>query len=1235
MELEHGLEWVDRLVKNRTGNPLTAMEIALLRGAWLGQTYEAIAQTTNYSASYLSRTFAPQLWQRLSTAFGESVTKKSFRACIERLAAGQIIAQQQGQDTEKQKNAPVLADHQASLAQTPATAIGCLNVDPLCDWGEAIDVSIFHGRTQELGKLTQWIVWDRCRLVALLGMGGIGKTALSVKLAQQIQEHFEFVVWRSLRNAPPLEDLLKDLILILSQQQDIELPRSTYEQTSRLLQYLQKHRCLLILDNGESILQSGDRAGHYLPQYEGYGQLLQRVGESSHQSCLVFTSREKPDEVAVLAGELSLVRVLQTIGLSAAESDGIFSSKSLSGSDADRQQLNELYGGNPLALKIVATSISEVFDGNISAFIQEKTAVFNGIRLLLDGQFNRLSDIEKQVMYWLAINRDWVTTQELQNDFFPALSKAKLLEALEYLRRRSLIECSTQGFTQQPVVMEYMTQKSIETVCDEICQQAPQLLSTYALLKAQAKDYIREAQLRALVQPLIAQLLGHFGTQQAIAQQLQPMLERLKREPHLRSGYGAGNLINLLSQLHADLSGYDFSGLTIRQADLRQVSLKQVNLADTHLINSVFAELLGSLNAVAVSPDNTLVAKLGNDGMICVWQVATGQRVLTLAAHTSLVLKGLDFSPDGRLLVSGGYDHLVKLWDVTTGRCLQSWFVGNSVLVTIFSPDGKLVACSKDGNTIELWDVQTGQCLRVLSGSQAQGIGLAFHPHSRLLASAGAELTVRLWDVSTGECLQTFVHTDMVWSVAFNSDGTHLATGGANSSVKIWDLETGDCLHTLEGHKGPVNAIGYTADSSILVSGSSDGTVRLWDVRTRRCLKVLSQGDGDAVFAIGCFSNSSIVVSGSVNGTIRFWDTTIGQCTRTLQGKMIAFRTLACNSQGTLLVSGSENGQVRIWDIATGRCLKVIAEHTIQVWGTAFHPQKNWFATSDLGGKVCLWEFEVIAQPSTLSQASETAFDCRLKTVYQHTHWVQAIGFHPQSDILVMGHGDAMIRFWDITTETTIKTLFDGGHWNVLAIAFHPQAHLLASVSNDPLVRVWNANTGERCMALQGHTSRNWTAAFHPQGHLLATGGDDHLLKLWDINTGQCCVTLQEHTSSICSIAFSPDGRLMASSSTDRTIRLWDTTTWQCLRVLQGHTGAVISIAFQPHCDGVSSDRPLILASGSYDETLRLWNVQTGECLKILRPDRLYEGMNITGVTGLTEPQKATLKALGAIENQL
>jgi WD40 repeat protein len=129
---------------------------------------------------------------------------------------------------------------------------------------------------------------------------------------------------------------------------------------------------------------------------------------------------------------------------------------------------------------------------------------------------------------------------------------------------------------------------------------------------------------------------------------------------------------------------------------------------------------------------------------------------------------------------------------------------------------------------------------------------------------------------------------------------------------------------------------------------------------------------------------------------------------------------------------------------------------------------------------------------------------------------------------------------------------------------------------------------------------------------------------LWEVGTGQCLQTLQGQSSWGESVAFSPDGQILVGGSDDSTVQLWEVRTGQCLKTLRGHTEKVWSVAF-------SSDGQT-LVSGSQDETVKIWNVKTGECLKTLVAARPYEGMNITGVTGLTEAQKAMLKTLGAVE---
>ena len=274
------------------------------------------------------------------------------------------------------------------------------------DWGEAPLTGQFYGRENELAELQHWIVADRCRMVALLGMGGIGKTSLNVRLVEQVKDDFIYVFWRSLQNAPLLQSIMLDGIRFISNQRQTNLPEDVDSQISLLIDYLQKYRCLIVLDNVESILQAGNRAGQYRKGYEGYGKLFQRLGEAQHQSCLVLTSREKPREVVPLEGKASLVHSLQLLGLGQEEGREILQGKDLFGSEEDWAKLIQLYSGNPLALKLVSEPVREVFGGDIAGFLKEDETVLGDIHDLLDQQFQRLSQPEQEIMYWLAIERE-------------------------------------------------------------------------------------------------------------------------------------------------------------------------------------------------------------------------------------------------------------------------------------------------------------------------------------------------------------------------------------------------------------------------------------------------------------------------------------------------------------------------------------------------------------------------------------------------------------------------------------------------------------------------------------------------------------------------------------------------------------------------------------------------------------------------------------------------------------
>ncbi len=1087
-----------------------------------------------------------------------------------------------------------------------------LNLLKRVDLREAVDVSVFYGRAAELALLEQWLMKEQCRVVALLGMGGMGKTSLATKLVRQIEQRFEYVIWRALYNAPPLFELLGNLIQFLDNSQVLEadLPTSVDERISRLIDYLQKQRCLIILDNAETILQSGAIAGSYRQGYEEYGQLIKRVGELPHRSCLLLTSREKPKDVASLEGQTVPVRSLRLSGLEAVDGQKIFEVKGFSGSESELRTVVERYAGNALALKIVATTIQDVFGGNLSEFLKQDSCVFGDIHELLDQQFARLSYIEKDIIYWLAINREPVSLSELREDIVSPVPPQKLLEALESLVRRSLVEKSAATFTLQPVVMEYVTNRLIEQVCGEIETDNIDLFRCHALMKATAKDYVKETQIRLILKPVIDGLLAVFRSKRNLENQLNKILVRLREESPLEQSYTAGNVLNLLCHLETDLSGYDFSHVTIWQADLRNVKLHNVNFSHANLAKSVFAETLGAIHSVAFSPNGKLLATGDISNEIRVYQVTDGQQLLACRGHTGWIWS-VTFSPDGQVIASSSQDQTVKLWDTSTGQCLSTldglYGHNGGIWSVTFSPQGTILASGSEDQTVKLWDTSTGQCLKTLLGHSNRVTSIAFSPDGHVLASGSEDQTVRLWEVSTGKIFQTLLdHNGGIWSVAFSLDGQTLVSACHDKTIKLWDVSTGRCQETLQGHAGLVWSVAFSFKGRTLASGSEDQTVKLWDVSTGRCLTTLP-GHSNRVWSVAFSPNDHMLASGSDDQTVKLWDISTSRCLRTLQGYSSGVWSIAFSPDGHTLASGSHDQTVKLWDISTGQCLKTLRGHGNRVTSVAFSPNGHTLASGSFDQTVKLWD-------------TSTGKCC---TVLQgHSNRVTSVAFSPDGYMLASGSEDKTVKLWDISTGQCLQTLQDHT-FVVWSIAFSPDGQTLVSACQDQTMKLWDVGTGRCLQALHGHTDFIWSVTFSPDGRILASGSSDQTVKLWDVSTGQCLSTLQGHTSAVYSVAFL-DGRTLASSSSDQTVKLWDISTGSCVKTLSGHTKLVWSVAASP--DG------RILSSACEDGTIKLWDILNDECLKTLLNSRLYEGMNITGVTGITEATISTLKVLGGLE---
>lgn len=1192
------------------GRPLTDLEAEVIRGSLQRKDYLSLSQKLHCSEAHL-KDIGRIIWRELSQALGEKVTKRTHREALQRhLYLLEESVPKQVDLRIEEKSTIHQQQHQVETTEKSASLYQ--------DWGEARDVPVFYGRTEELNSLEKWIVEEKCRLVALLGIGGVGKTTLSVKIAERIrsrvQGEFEYLIWRSLREAPPIDNLLADLIQFVSSQKETEtnLPESTSGKISTLIDYLREYRCLLILDNAESIFETGTHLGQYLREYEGYGELLRRVGEVKHKSCLLLTSREKPLEITELEGDAKLrVRSLQLSGLESAAQE-IIVNNGLLGKEDEINQLIQLYNGNPLALKLVSSSIQKLYGGNISVFLSDETIVFNGIQKLIDEQFNRLSNIEKTILYWLAINLEPVSLSELMEDIIPHPSKPRLLESLEYLVGRSLVETDKQGnFTLQNVITEYLLEQLIETAFEEIETGKIEQLRRYALIKATAKDYVRTTQKRLIIKVIYNRLKSVFGSSKKLQIIFQEILSKLHKEACFQQGYAPGNLINLLNYFNCNLSQYNFSNLTIRQADLQGYLLQGTNFKDSHFTRSIFTETLSPIFSVAFSPEGHILAAGDASGNINLWRVTDSQQLLKLDGHRDWV-RSVAFSPNGKILASGSADMTVKLWNINTGECLATLEGHTSTIRSVaFSSDGELLASGSTDETIKLWQIKTHQCWKTLEEHLELVTSVAFSPNNQILASSSDDHTIKIWNINTGEFPQILEkHTDNVNSVAFSPDGKLLASGGQDKKVILWNCEQGkyNYLKTLDGHTDGIGSVTFSPDNKTLASSSDDKTILLWNIATGKFIKL--EGHKLGIWSVKFQPDGTTLASGGLDRSIKLWNFKTHQCQKTWQGYANWFWSIAWSKNGETLVSASGDSIIRCWNLETNKCFKMLKGHGNTVQSVDFSPVQDIIASGSFDSTVKLWDIKTS--------------EC--KTLNGHIGWVWSVAFSFDGRTLASCGVDKTIRIWDVDTGECLHILQE--HENTIqSVAFSPQNQTLVSASDDRTLRIWDVKTGECLKTLKGHN--DWIAAvtFSPDGTTIASGSDDCTVRLWDINTGQCLQVLEAHQKWVQSVAFSPDGTMIASGGADQMIILWKIDQDKPLKILPGHTDWVRSLAFSPSGE--------TLASCSQDETIKLWNVISGECLKTLRAERPYEGMNITGVEGLTYAQKETLKALGAVEDMI
>ncbi|WP_333430122.1 NB-ARC domain-containing protein [Microcoleus sp. MON2_D5] len=412
----------------------------VLRGTLQRETYKEIATDFDCSESHI-REISSELWQILSEELGEDVSKTNFRSTMERFQVSHSLNFAQDVVAIGNFNICGEARHPLNRPNSHPPNQETSNSKPTKtlyqDLNEMPELGDFYSRTPELHTLT--------------GISGIGKTTLAVQLVQQIKDEFEYAVWYTLDEFPTIEKFQSNLIQLFSNSEKQD-SSPTNQKRLPLIKYLQNHRCLIILDDVHNLFCSGELAGKYKPEYEDYRSLFKQIEKLSHQSCLMLIGWEQPREVTQVKSQNTALRTLQIKGLDIAAAREILRDYGLEESD-NSEALIHRYQGNPLWLKSVATLIQDLGGGLTELLPNDTLLLPEDLKDVLQQQFDRLCELEKQVISLLAKESQPINRAKLlENDRIPA---SDLLNALQSLSRRCLIEQQANFYTISPVLRQY------------------------------------------------------------------------------------------------------------------------------------------------------------------------------------------------------------------------------------------------------------------------------------------------------------------------------------------------------------------------------------------------------------------------------------------------------------------------------------------------------------------------------------------------------------------------------------------------------------------------------------------------------------------------------------------------------------------------------------------------------------------------------------------------------------
>jgi WD40 repeat protein len=487
-------------------------------------------------------------------------------------------------------------------------------------------------------------------------------------------------------------------------------------------------------------------------------------------------------------------------------------------------------------------------------------------------------------------------------------------------------------------------------------------------------------------------------------------------------------------------------------------------------------------------------------------QPISTNRVLIVDAETGRVLRtqfevkslneALAYSPDGSLLVGPGPDRKLNVWDAETGRVKWTIDPKESVVRNVaFRPDGARLAVAGDSGRVTVWSVPRWEPLQSLRVSEQYARRCRFSRDGSSLATLGLN-SIKLWDGATGE--YRFLIRGASSDLAFTPDGGRIAAASDVGTVRVWDAkqEQGALVYDAKRslYRAHFSADGRRVVYNEAILDAATGAI----VRTFPTIKsdedvamVVLLPDGQR--AIFCRFKSDPRARVRPTGDLILWDVGAARELRRLAG-IRSPHHLDVSPDGrwllTLVTPDDDDSytqsELTVRDATTWE--PVLTRKDPPVYGQAV------FSTDSKS--ILLGEQDRVALidvPSGRERTTYGPLPSRPTAVAlsPDARWVAAA-------LWGVGGGDATIHVWDAVSGAEVHVIPQTAGERVWSLSFSPDGRRLASAGYDAKVKIWDTESGLELLTLAGHTSWIWTTSFSPDGQRVLSGSRDGTIRIWD-----------------------------------------------------------------------------------------------------------------------------------------